>query len=526
MKGIFGILIGLVAIAVKVRAQTTSLPIEKCPFVECNCQMVGETEISVNCNSPTNEQKFPTRHDRFNTSIQIYSLTISNYKFSAIPSNIFSGLRIGILSLDNNDMKTIQEASFTGIIGLEELQITRQNVETIQPKSLDPISNTLVRMTLQNDQTAKSILVDSAVTFTQLVRLTLQSLTELNPNMFTNLPELFYLTLSSVPNLFDNPLTGYFTKNPKLGFIILRNNEIKKISNVLGWLDNVKNQIQHFDLSYNQIEEIPDEINSFSNIAELNLYANQIRSISSTTFRGLTELSDLILGQNLMKAPRDAFKNNKKLTYAYLASNLFNEIHDFTGTRVNWLSYESQNGNLVELKDYEFDFPRSTLTDSLRLRLFTNDITKFGNRVFCSRSNTTSLVYIAEFDIDYKPFTRMDLCLLRQLGLRNGKSDNTELNVINPSNEPLNLMCKCEYFEFLKRYNIKLSLFGCSIDCKDVVSSSYLDSFDKDCDAKEEFRCVNSNGGDNNGSLSNFGFNTFMFNFCLLLVFIFRYIKV
>ena len=217
MKAIFAILIGLVAIAVKVRAQVTSLPIEKCPFVECNCQMVGGTEISVNCNSPTNEQKFPTRHDRFNTSIQIYSLTISNYKFSAIPANVFSGFRIKILSLENNDMKTIQEDSFTGIIGLEDLQITRQNVETVQPMSLDPIRSTLVRMTLQNYQTAKSILADSETTFTKLFRLNLQSLTELNPNMFINLPDLSYLVLSSVPNLFDNPLTGYFTKNPRLG---------------------------------------------------------------------------------------------------------------------------------------------------------------------------------------------------------------------------------------------------------------------------------------------------------------------
>ena len=295
----------------------------------------------------------------------------------------------------------------------------------------------------------------------------------------------------------------------------------------MGWLDNVKTQILYIDLSYNQIEEIPEEINSFSNIAELNLFANEIRSISSTTFRGLTELSNLILGQNLMKAPRDAFKYNKNLEYVYLASNSFSEIHDFTGSRVNWLSYESQNGNLVELKDYEFDYPKTNLTKSMSLKLNSNDITKFGNRVFCSRTNTASLVNISQLEIDYKPFTRMDLCLLRQLGLRNGKNSSTSLIVMNPSNEPVNLMCKCEYFEYLRRYDINLSLNGCYINsaCRDVVSSSYLNGVDNECDAKEEFKCVNSNGGDNNGSLSNYGLNAFTLNFCLLLFFIFGYIK-
>ena len=522
MKAIFALLFGLVAIVNEIRAQTTSLPVEKCPFVECMCQIARETEISVYCSSPTKEEKFPSRQDRFNTSTQINYLAISHYIFSDLPANAFSGLRIRSLTLEFNEIKTIQEASFNGIIGLEELKISQQNVETVQPKSLDPIRSTLLRMTLQNDQTAKSILSDSAVTFTKLNQLTLYMLTTIDPNMFINLPELTYLTLMSVPKIFDKPLTGYFTENPKLVSITLSSNTIKKMSYVLDLLDNVKRQITYLDLSYNQIAEIPEEINSFSNLVELNLVSNVIWSIKNTTFRGLTELSTLSLAHNGMDGPRDAFKYNKKLTDVYLASNSFGEIHDFTGARVSWVSYENQNRYLLNLTDYEFDYPKTNWTKSLSLLLSSNNLRILGSRLFCSRSKTQDLVYISQLYIDYKPFAQMDLCLLRQMGLRNGKTGNTNLFVMNPSMEPVTEMCKCEYFEYLKRYNIKLSLTGCSVYCKDVVSSNYLDAFDKDCnsDAKKQFWCFNSTS-----SLSNFGFNTFILNLCLLMVFIFGYIK-
>ena len=184
MKVFLVLFIGLVSIVIQVRAQVT---IESCPFLECTCRNLLDYGISIECKPfTTEEEKFPTRNDRFNTSIIIHWMTITNYKFSAIPSNVFSGLRIRTLSFVNNDLKTIQEDSFNGIIGLEELQITQQNVETVQPKSLDPIRSTLTRMGLENDQTAKSILSDSAATFTKLNQLALYMLTELNPNMFTN----------------------------------------------------------------------------------------------------------------------------------------------------------------------------------------------------------------------------------------------------------------------------------------------------------------------------------------------------
>ena len=175
----------------------------------------------------------------------------------------------------------------------------------------------------------------------------------------------------------------------------------------------------------------------------------------------------------------------------------------------------------------------------------------------------------------------MDLCLFRQMGLRNAKNESTKVFVMDGTNEPD--ICNCEYFEFLRRYNINLQLTSCAINsiCIDAVSSSHLDGMDRDCEAKEEFQCLNSNEGNtttttttttngggntttatttttttngdanntttttttattttittttngggnggNNGSLSNFCLNAFILNIFLLMVFIFRYIQV
>lgn len=202
-----------------------------------------------------------------------------------------------------------------------------------------------------------------------------------------------------------------------------------------------------------------------------------------------------------MSAPLNTFKSNTKLSYAFFDGNLFNKIHDFYASQnsfISYLSYGNQSGYLIELKNYQFDYLNTDRTRQLNVILEKNQLVIFGNRTFCSRSNSENLVPIMHLSMDYLSFARIDMCLLRQFGLRNRRVKSCSIAIGKAPNSSYTQLCSCEYYMFMSQYSVQFSVADCDLktstnlnSCKDVISQQQLEKMDSECAARLEFDCNN-----------------------------------
>lgn len=242
----------------------------------------------------------------------------------------------------------------------------------------------------------------------------------------------------------------------------------------------------------NRIPVLPSEIDSFSNIVSLDLSSNSIEWIPNMRFKHMSNLSHVDLSHNRLQGSLDGFKNNTRLKSVILADNDLSEIHEISAP-VEKLDYGDQNEKLVEIKDYAFDYKREPLSYNMWLLLRNNKgLVKFGNRTFCSRTDTSSIKVITTFNIDHDSLVRMNLCLLRQFGLRNRK-DWSNIIVENAPQTVSSELCNCDFIDFLTMNSIEMSLVGCGLNHVCNGSSIIAKRYDSECAAKKEFQCLFSN---------------------------------
>lgn len=482
-------------------ANSECLPSSQCAFIDCCCQRSVFGEIDILCESDGTAVKFPERNTESTYSTKLHSLTLYRYKLTQLPSKAFSGLTIKNLVLSQNGIETIQSDLFSGLEGLNQLDLYEPSLNSVDSDSFKPVENTLTDLELWN-KAASSVLL-SVKSFPKLINLRLWDITSLNAVWFDNMPELTGLILSDNAGITRYPESGFFTKNPKLNKVELENNKITDLLEVLTWLQNVKSQLLSLILRGNLIQKVPSEINAFTKLIGLNLRANKISQITAATFNGLTELITLDVRDNGMSAPINTFKSNTKLSYAFFDGNNFNKIHDFYGSGISqnsfisYLSYVNQSGYLIDLKNYQFDYLSTDKSRQLNVLLEKNPLVIFGNKTFCSRSNSENLVPITHLSMDYLPFARIDMCLLRQFGLRNRKVKSS-IAIEKAPNSGYTQLCSCEYYMFMSQYSVQFSVADCDLNmsanlnsCKDVISPQQLEKMDAECAAKLEFDCNN-----------------------------------
>lgn len=97
---------------------------------------------------------------------------------------------------------------------------------------------------------------------------------------------------------------------------------------------------------------------------------------------------------------------------------------------------------------------------------------KFGNKTFCSRTDTSNVQLITALAIDHDSLLRMNLCLLRQLGLRNQKHS-SYIIVRDLPKQVSNELYNCDFIDFLKLYSIKRKEFECILLKNNGIKSQF-----------------------------------------------------
>jgi hypothetical protein len=199
----------------------------------------------------------------------------------------------------------------------------------------------------------------------------------------------------------------------------LSNNQISDFTEVLTWLRHIREQLSWANFASNKIRTIPDEINGFVNLEKLNLEINEIETtLTSRTFQNLSKLNALTLFNNRLDCSSDAFAFNQRLAEHELFNNRLTNLPELT-TSTRTLNCRNQNGNLRELRDFQFDVNATSSSNDLKVDISNNpSLTRFGSKLFCSRTNRL-LKRLYDLSVDVEAASRFEKCLWRQLGLRN-----------------------------------------------------------------------------------------------------------
>lgn len=124
-----------------------------------------------------------------------------------------------------------------------------------------------------------------------------------------------HLLLSSLPDIWDHPPLR------KLKVLHLSDNPLKTMSN---YLDNLTN-LTYLDLSYNQLENIPESIGNLKVLKILILAHNNLRELQDSLSHA-TSLTYLNLGHNQLETIPKSIENLTNVEELNLSNNLLRSI--------------------------------------------------------------------------------------------------------------------------------------------------------------------------------------------------------
>lgn len=292
-----------------------------CPSV---CQCPNETVAM--CRDRKLSSINTKREGRFGSGVKV--LDFSGNKLSSLPENMFSvwnTLLLQSLNLSSNHITDIEKLSFSGLTELEVLDLSRNNIFSIDAEAFHSTQNL------------------------SIVRLANNRLTEINETVFSPLILLKYLDLSN--NKISSIQKEMFHRNTGLEWLSLTNNRLTAID--------------------------PSTFQQQSNLSYLDLSRNKITQIKRGVFYNNTELESLLLADNkISELHPSAFHADNGLSYLDVSGNLIEELENFTFYRLKVLSI-SRN-KLQRLHPRSF----CNCTELRNLSLSDNDISEINDEAF------------------------------------------------------------------------------------------------------------------------------------------------
>ncbi|CAF1035959.1 unnamed protein product [Brachionus calyciflorus] len=453
---------------------------DTCFYDGCRCVKNIDDSYDVMCVNPS-DQIFPKRIKTNITEI-INTFLIKQFKFTEIPNGTFDGLKIRNLIIGENNLEKITTSTFRGIKFLSLIKIVEKNFETIEPGSLDPISEHLNELGIWQIN-YKSDRIDAF--FDEISRLKKLRTLSLMGYGLENFKSEWTRALGNISffSLGSNDLksidSNLFKSFTKLQSIDLSNNFLTNLTSVFEALEPVKNTLREIKLSSNFLTNLKD-FSMFSNLQILDLSNNKIDKLPKTILNGLKQLNTLYLSSNLISSISDeALHGLNELSALILDNNHLNtvpSIRQLNNLRV--LDLSNQNGKLVEIKNYSFD--RENSTSSLYINLDLNEIKNFGPKAFCSKNSNIS--EIRKLDLGYNTTSVMDKCLLKQL--KSKLTSKVEFNVVIKAQNLDKSYCDCKLKNFVK--SIQVDLVG---PCGDLTSVCKDEQKEVDKCDKKEFEC-------------------------------------
>ncbi|PNF18764.1 hypothetical protein B7P43_G03339 [Cryptotermes secundus] len=293
----------------------------QCPGV-CQCQ----NETVALCRDRKISSINIAREGRLGSVVK--ALDFSGNKLCSLSDKMFSVcdvLLLQYLNLSSNHITYIGKFSFTGLTELEDLDLSRNNISSIDGEAF------YANLKLS------------------IVRLANNRLTEINETVFSPLIRLKYLDLSN--NKISSIQKEMFHSNTDLEWLSLTNNSLTAID--------------------------PSTFQQQSNLTYLDLSGNKITQIKRGMFYNNMELESLLLGDNkISELHPSAFHADCGLSYLDVSGNLIEKLENLTFYRLKFLSI-SRN-KLQRLHSRSF----CNCSELRNLSLSDNDISEINDEAF------------------------------------------------------------------------------------------------------------------------------------------------
>ena len=297
-------------------------------------------------------------------SSSLTTLVLDENNITQLPNSLFLSLNtLRILRLRQNKITDIYSNSFTGLVGLGELDLSGNRIPMLPLGVFDPLG-LLEILSLANNK--------------------IQRMDQMPFKSCRNLRH-FDMAHNLLPSVSDD----WFVTTTKLTFLKLAHNWIENIHT--GAFDRLQ-QMTELDLSENYLSDLRND--SFINcrsLQKLNLARNPLRQLDSpgTTFSGLTALRQLDLtGCCITKLVLNASAPLPALTELHLGDNLLTNISRHSLAAAASLQRLNLSDNSIATID---PGALSSLTSLNRLNLSRNLLT--GDQLSAAvRSSPSSVV--------------------------------------------------------------------------------------------------------------------------------------
>ncbi|XP_057659374.1 chaoptin-like [Diorhabda carinulata] len=234
-----------------------------------------------------------------NSLKQLNYINLESNKLHALPKNLFkSNIELRHIRLSNNELRGIETETFSLLPNLESITLSGNKIKHIQRESFSRLPN-LTKIIL-SDNFLTHISHDAFSNLPTVTKIDLQN------NFLKEISFKFFVNITS-------PISLNVTKN-RISFCT----SDAKILN-----------IETLDLSYNNLENVPNCLEHTASLKKLILESNSISSLDHNDFMHLTSLETLKLNaNNILIVSKKAFFGLQNLQILDLSKNFISQMHN------------------------------------------------------------------------------------------------------------------------------------------------------------------------------------------------------